>query len=185
MKITKEVIDTANAYFLKLDELAFLWSTYFAEDWEIDLSAASESKLLKLGMIDSKKRVTNAGESIVLMVLDIPEVEDSTEDVLTAFEAFWKLYPRDDAYNMYPRTRQLRWNKNETRKMFVELCKDYPPDIIIGALSKEIHFRKAPSTENLLKYMCNSVNWFKKGAFETFLDSEDDNLEDEYGKKIG
>lgn len=138
-----------------------------------------------MGILDSKGNITEAGESIIMLIVDIPAPEKTEEDVLTYFEVFWKLYPRDDAYNTFGKTRQLRWNKSETRKLFIEYSKLYPEDRLIDALSKEIKFRKSPSQENLFKYMCNSVNWFKKNAFETFLDAEEETDEiNEYGKEI-
>lgn len=185
MKITKEVIDTASAHFLSLDEMAYLWDIYFQEDWNIPLNPASINKMTKFGILDSKGNVTNAGESIIMLVIDIPEVEESSEDNVIAFEEFWKLYPRDDAYNVFSKSRQLRWNKTETRKAFLELCKEYTSTDIIKSLQNEINFRKSPSKENLFKYMYNSVNWFKKNGYENFLgDDEDGETLNEYGKEV-
>lgn len=138
-----------------------------------------------MGILNEKGEVTVAGESIIMLIVDIPVPEEAEEDVLAYFEVFWKLYPRDDAYNTFSKTRQLRWNKSETRKLFIEYSKEYPQDILIEALSREINFRKSPSQENLFKYMCNSVNWFKKNAFETFLDTDEETDQvNEYGKEI-
>lgn len=138
-----------------------------------------------MGILDAKGNITNAGESIIMLIVDIPVVEKTEEYTLGKFEEFWKLYPRDDAYNTFGKTRQLRWNKSETRKLFIEYSKEYSENSLIGALEREIKFRKSPSQENLFKYMTNSVNWFKKNSFETFL-SEDDETDDinEYGKEI-
>lgn len=184
MKITKELVDTAKAHFLSIDEMAHIWDTYFVEHWNVDVTPASINKLTRMGVLNSKGEVTEAGESIIMLVVDIPPVEKTEETVLAKFEEFWKIYPRDDAYNTFGKTRQLRWNKSETRKLFIEYAKEHSEDVLIEALKREIKFRSSPSQENLFKYMTNSVNWFKKNSFETFLTDDNDPETNEYGKEI-
>ncbi len=184
MKITQELVDTASAHFLSIDEMAYIWDIYFEEKWNISLSQASLSKMERMKILDKKGKLTPGGESIILLLVDEPERREN-KSLDEEFELFWKLYPRDDSTSKYSKTRQLRWNKGGTKKEFFTLCENYGVEAVINALKKEIAFRTSPSEENLLKYMCNSVNWFKKEAYATFIDDEEDEITtNEYGKEI-
>lgn len=187
MKITEETVDIMKAYLLTLEELAYLWSIFFKENWTIELSQVSINKLIRMNILLRRGKLTKIGEEIVIELMDFPPEPDSTlaESNMEAFEKFWKLYPRDDANGIHPRTRQLRWNKSLTREEFLKLCEEYDASTILITLQRELDYRKLPSKTNMLATMCNSVNWFKKKAYETFLDDEgEEEIPDEYGKRI-
>lgn len=184
MKINRDVIETIKASFITLDELAHMYNIYTDSNWDLNVYPASINKLLRLNMIDSKGQLTNIGENVLMECFaeDAPPKIEATEDF---FSDFWKLFPRDDGWGNFNRTRQLRWNKVETKSEYDLALKNYSHEEIMDALKREIKYRSIPSRDNMFSFMCNSVNWFKKKAFEAFIDGEDnENVEDSYGKKV-
>ena len=57
-------------------------------------------------------------------------------------------------------------------------------DELLAALKSELAYRQDSGSENKLKYMKSSVNWFKTNAYEEYMGIPDEVLEEKYGKGI-
>lgn len=181
IQLDKNLAKLIASYYLSIDEFAYMYSKIIEEDWDINLTPGSMNKLKRLNLLENET-LTDSAIDLLASCLELKFEKPVQEDKESKFEEFWKLYPRDDGNNQHSKTRQLRWNKPETKKLFLECEKS--ADELINALNNEINFRKAPSKENMFAYMCNSVNYFKKKAYETFLTFEEDNIDELYGKEI-
>jgi hypothetical protein len=183
MKITKEVVNNTASNFISLDELAFLYSLEFNENWLINLSPASTNKLVRMGLIENDS-ITTYGSGVVYACLD--EKEEVIKPVVeNKFDEIWLKFPRDDSYRHFTTTRPIRWNKKETKIHYSKALETHTHEQLLKALKNEIDYRAANSTqENLFKYMKGSVNWFKDQSYLNFIEDEEIKLDNEFGKEI-
>ena len=181
MKITTKVIQGINSSRISLDELAYIYSLYFNENWEINIFPASIIKLQRLNILDSELGITAVGETVLFDCLDEDKVVVPAED---KFDELWLLFPKDDEFKSFPRTRTIRTNKAQAKTEYYNtLAKGYTHEQLVNALKNEVIYRSESTKENLFKYMRSPINWFKN---ESYLDFVDINIvkPDEYGKEI-
>jgi hypothetical protein len=125
---------------------------------------------------------TLAAENILLECIDKAPIVEQPKD--ESFEVIWKMFPRDDEFRHFSKTRMIRWNKAETNKWYNEARLKYSHEQLQQALERELAYRNTSVKENLFKYMKGSVNWFKEEAFLNFLEMEDIKYDNTYGKDI-
>ena len=117
MKIDNTVIQNASANYLSLDELAFLYSSFFDLKWEVNVIPASILKLRRMGYIDETDKVTAGGEAVLFSCVQTNfEETKPIANIEDRFDEIWMLFPRDDGYRHFSKTRMIRWNKAETKK---------------------------------------------------------------------
>lgn len=185
MVIDEKVISNATANFLTLDELVLLYCRYFDYNWNINIAPAYINKLQRLGLINPDGNITTAGEVVLFSCIETEpkvEVKSNKED---SFNEIWLMFPRDDSFRHFPVSRTIRWNKAETKRHYLDALNTHTHQQLVSALQNELKYRTANSTkENLFKYMKGSVNWFKDQAFLNFVDDEETNITDDYGKEV-
>lgn len=128
--------------------------------------------------------VSVIGESLLLSLnSDITEpIEPPNED---QFEEFWKLFPKNDAFRTFPKTRDLRLNKVETKKQYKIARQTYSHEQLIEALKAEVADKSGSTIKNMFTYMKGSVNWLKDKAFLDFMNYESPSEEENFfGKNI-
>ena len=191
MLITKELVEKTQANFITLDELAYLFDSYFNQEWNMALIPASINKLRRMGLIDENGNITNTGEFILFTCAGEMEAVSTGEKSAAVntedkFDEIWKTFPRDDAFRHFPATRTIRWNKKETKLYYKAALESYTHEQLLNALKNEIAYRTTNSTkENLFKYIKSSVNWFKDQSYLNFIDDDlETNLENEFGKEV-
>lgn len=113
-----------------------------------------------------------------------PILLNNEANLAEEFNEFWLVYPKDDAFRHFFRTRPLRWNKQETYTQYKIARQKYSHHQLLGALHAEIQYRADGGNENLFKYMKGSVNWLKEEAFLNFLDEEKIEHKNAYGKDL-
>lgn len=185
MKISTKVIENATANYLSLDELAFLYSAFFNYKWEVNIMPASLIKLKRLGYLDEKDELTLVGENVLFSCIE-KEVEPTPISTTKneKFDEIWMMFPKDDGYRHFEKSRIIRWNKAETKREYEEALKKVKHEDLVRALNNEVAYRKLSSTkENFFKYMKSSVNWFKTEQYNEFID-EQQNVEDSHGKEL-
>ena len=183
MNITEKLLQTIKTYFLDLAEIVYMYKTYFNEEsWEISLFPSSVAKLKKLNILTDDLRLTANGEEILFECIE--EIKPTTSDV-SKFDEIWLTFPKDDSNRQFMSTRVIRYNKPATKAEYEIALKKYTHEQLLAALKNELEYRRGNSTDNRLKYMKSSVNWFKTKAYEEYIDIEDNsNTEEAYGKKI-
>lgn len=182
MTITNKLIEAIGANYITLDELAFIYSLYFKQGWDINLMPVSINKLRRFGVITEDGELSPSGELLLFNCLsDQPSVV--IESVDSKFEELWALFPRDDGYKNFPKTRMIRWNKKETRAQYEDALTQCSHEVIMNALRNEIAFRQESSAENMFKYMKGSANWLRDRVYLNFVDYEQEE-ENQYGKGI-
>ena len=181
MKITNKVIENAYANYLTIDELVFIYNKFFDLKWSAKITPASINKLIRLGLLDAEYNLTSDGETILFYCI---EEESALVPKNDRFEEIWVLFPRDDGFREFSKTRMIRWNKSEAKKQYEELLSEVSHDELVKALNKELEYRSTHSTkENLFKYMRGPVNWFKERTYLEFVDYEPEEKLD-YGKQV-
>lgn len=185
MIITNKVIENATANYLSLDELAFLYSTFFNKSWEVNVTPASVLKLKRMKYINDDDSLTNAGEQVLFSCIEKEtEATNPPTEKSADFDAIWLMFPKDDGFRHFEKTRMIRWNKAETKKEYDIALTKVTHEELVRALANEIAYRKQSSTkENFFKYMKSSINWFKTEHYNEFLD-EQLNVEDIHGKEL-
>lgn len=134
-----------------------------------------------MGLIDESCSLTAIGESVLS---GCANTEHATSAPLEdKFDEIWALFPKDDGFRHFGKTRMIRWNKSESKKAYLEALKTYTHQDLLKALRNEIAFRNDSSKENLFKYMKGSVNWFKHQSFVDFLEDSEE-VRDEHGKGL-
>lgn len=184
MYINHHVINALSSNYLTADELIYLYNEYFKYGWDWEISPGSILKLKKTGFLDESGKVSVIGESLLLdLVTEVPIVpEVATEE---QFEEIWSLYPRDDSFRQFPKTRTLRWNKVETLRQYKIARQTYSHEQLMFALKNEISDRNGSTIKNMFTYMKSSVNWFKDQAFLDYMTREVEPEEEHFhGKNI-
>lgn len=182
MTINRELIEKLNSYNLSLDELAYLYSMHLDLNWEVWIIPASLLKLKRYKYIDELGRLTNTGENILLSCVEFEVPPKPVVEENDRFDEIWLTFPIDDAHGNYSKTRQIRYNKPETRKAYYDALLHKTHDELMKALKNEIAYRKQPGKDNLLKYMYISYNWFNKQGYDNELIPEV--IKEEYGKGV-
>jgi hypothetical protein len=182
MKITKETINIANINFISVEELIFLHTRIIGEDWEIKISPNSISKLVRMGFLKDINTITPTGETVVgCCDTSVPIAVTKSGN----FEEFWKAYPQHDGHDKFLRSRLLRLNKLQTNIEYnLVISSGVNPSSLLKALLSEIKFRSQPGPNNAFKYMKNSVNYLKTQAYMDYMDFENEETRDEYGKSV-
>lgn len=129
--------------------------------------------------------ITATGESVLFDCLD----EDKTiapDPKADNFDEIWFLFPKDDEFKGFSKTRNIRVNKQQAKEEYYNcLSKGYTHEYMVRCLKNELASRGQSTKENLFKYMRSPVNWFKQ---ETFLDYdydvETEERKYEFGKKV-
>lgn len=186
MRIDKDVVNIINTNFIDLNELAYLYMLFLQEEWDLAIAPASINKLKRMGLLENESSISVVGENIVIECLGErpeptkhPELQEIQNDL---FEEFWKTYPSTDEFRHFPRTRQLRWNKQATKAEYIAaLNRAKSAYDILRGLQAEIAFRNASQTENMFKYMKSSVNWLKHNGWEEYDVTETTN---QHGKDL-
>lgn len=186
MVINKEVITALHSNYLTADEYIFIYNEYYKCGWDWAISPGSILKLKKTGFIEENGLVSVIGESLLLSLASSSPVEvEDKEAIDEQFEEFWKEFPKNDAFRQFPKTRDLRLNKVETKRQYRIARQDYSHEQLIGALKAEIADKSGSTIKNLFTYMKGSVNWLRDKAFLDFFNYE--NTEEEnnfFGKDI-
>lgn len=181
MNVNNHTIEKIREYFIGLTELGILYSKLKCLDWNISIFPDLINKMIRLGYLDSNENITPKGELVVANCL-ITESELSTQD---KFGEIWEIFPRDDGFRNFPKTRMIRYNKAKTQADYINALKEYPHETLLQALKNEISFRQRnTSTENMMKYMKGSHNWFETKAYENFLDNISEDDVNTYGKEL-
>lgn len=111
--------------------------------------------------------------------------EPQSDNIDAEFEEFWLLFPKDDEFRHWGRTRPLRWNKKETKSQYKTTRLTVDHETLMRALRNEIKAHSGSTKENGFKYMKSSINWLAK---EAFLDYDYPETEEtkthEYGKEV-
>lgn len=95
------------------------------------------------------------------------------------------MFPRDDAFRQFSKTRTLRSNKVETLRQYKTARQDYSHEQLIVALKNDIAYKSGSTIKNMFTYMKGSVNWLKDKAFLDFLEVEPEVEEPNFhGKNI-
>lgn len=183
MKITNKVVDNIKINFLDLTELAYMYKLFFNESWALDIFPASIVKLKRLNILADDNNLTGNGESILLDCLDEPIDKPSSNDI-DRFDEIWFIFPKDDEYGAFSSTRPIRYNKQETKRQYQVALEEYTHEQLLNALQCELQYRRSSGTENKLKYMKSSVNWFKSKEYLEFIDSKLEAPKEMYGKTI-
>ena len=183
MMINNNVLSKISEYFITVDELIFLYSEFLDLKWNISLTPGSLLKLERLHYYENKT-VTPTGESILFDCIGkLPSIEvpKPTGD---RFDEIWLMFPRDDQYRHFDKTRPIRYNKIVTRKAYQDLINNgVTHEDLVKGLENELIYRKDSSTVNLLKYMKASANWFETQQYLEFMNTED-SAKDQYGKAL-
>lgn len=110
---------------------------------------------------------------------------DPDSNIDKEFEEFWLLFPKDDEFRHWGRTRPLRWNKKETKEQYRVARIVNSHELIMRALRNEIKAHSASTGENGFKYMKSSINWLAKEAFLDYDYAEaEETKPHEYGKEV-
>ena len=125
--------------------------------------------------------LTATGENVLLSLVEIP-VEAPPKVKNDDFNEIWLTFPVDDSFRGYPKTRQIRYNKPETKRAYEAALNFKTHEELLTALRNEVAYRKQSESENLLKYMYISYNWFNKQGYDNGLMPE--KVEAAYGKGI-
>ena len=122
------------------------------------------------------------GESIIS---EDTESEDKNE-FEKKFEQFWELFPSWDnsVLDYFPAERRLKTNRENCKRKYRNLLKEFPHEVIIEGLIREIEFRKEKSTgtKNEFHFMRASETWLNKRTFLDYLDLNEKDIE---GNKTG
>lgn len=185
MNINQNVIDALSSNFLTADEYIYLHNEYFKLGWDWVISPGSLFKLKKTGFLEESGKVSVIGESLILsLVSETPSVEQ-TDFSEQQFDEIWFLFPKDDAFRQFPKTRTLRWNKLETMRQYKIARQSYSHEQLVFALKNEISDRNGSTIKNMFMYMKSSVNWFKDQAFLDYMTREAEPEEEMFhGKSI-
>lgn len=96
------------------------------------------------------------------------------------FDEFWELFPINDKFGNFPKSRLLRVNKAECKRKYLAILAEgkYTHEQIINALKYEIEFNNSASTfkENKYKFMKSSSVWLNQAYYETLLDDMKSNV---------
>jgi len=182
MKITSKVIDNIKINFLDLTELAYMYKLFFNESWTLDIFPASIVKLKRLNILSDENTLTGNGESILFDCIDEEPTKVSNDT--DRFDQIWFVFPKDDEYGAFSSTRPIRYNKQETKRQYQIALEEYTHEQLLNALQCELQYRRSSGTENKLKYMKSSVNWFKTKEYLEFIDSKLEAPKEMYGKTI-
>lgn len=169
LEITRELVEVAKSRKLSLEELAYLYQQTFTLDLGISLD---EYRLRSLGYIDSKGIPTDIATELFSMLLEDPQVEDYTEQ----FEVFWKTFPSDDEFGVFPCTRpRIRSNKKATFLAWRKVVEEVPAQDLLKLLLIDIERRKSSSIrQNNLTFIKSPLNWLQSGEYLNFLDEDKD-----------
>ena len=182
MKINKELIDKLNSFNISVDEIVYLYSLHLDLGWDVPLIPASLLKLRRYKYLDERGNITAEGENVLLNCIEfepitIPKVNEDR------FDEIWLTFPIDDRNGAHPKTRQIRYNKVETRKAYENALFEKTHEELLTALQNELEYRKQnESADNLLKYMYISYNWFSKQGYNNNLIPTPTKVE--YGKSV-
>lgn len=98
------------------------------------------------------------------------------------FKIWWEAFPKGDGFTIrgkkFPRTRALRLNEAKCEKKFNEILKKgVTLADMLTALNREMLSRMENSHrsgKNEMRYMSNSQAYLNGGAYEAWLDDEDE-----------
>lgn len=99
------------------------------------------------------------------------------------FKIWWEAFPKGDGFTIrgkkFPRTRALRLNEAKCEKKFVEILKK--KSLTLAAMLKALNSETTSRMENSyrsgkneMRYMSNSYAYLNGGAYEAWLDDEDE-----------
>ncbi|WP_333640711.1 hypothetical protein [Mesotoga prima] len=124
--------------------------------------------------------LTGVGETVLFDCIAEIKTEQVNAD---RFDEIWLLFPRDDSFKSFSKTRLIRSNKPKAKEeYFAAIARGATHEQLIASLQNEINYRSSSDGENLFKYMRSPVNWFK---LDTYLDYEEtENVREDYGKQL-
>lgn len=132
-------------------------------------------------MLNEDGSVSGVGETVLFECVEKPQ-ETTTKD--KRFEEIWSMFPRDDEFRGFPKTRMIRTNKSQAKTEYLHcLERGATSEQLITALTNEINYRSSSQKENLFTYMRSPVNWFRNDTYQDYLEIENSSSED-YGKQI-
>lgn len=115
-------------------------------------------------------------------------IEGVTQEQVSSdkFEELWVLFPKDDEFGSFPKTRTIRINKVRAKEEYIQaLNRGATHDLLILGLKNELIDREQASTsENAFKYMRSPANWFKADTYLDYVNNNPANFKSEYGKQI-
>jgi hypothetical protein len=108
MQIDQNLINALRSNYLSADEFIYLYDEYFKCGWDWSISPGSILKLKKTGFLDDNSKVSVIGESLILGLLEEAPTHIQMSNVDEQFEEFWNLFPKNDEFRHFPKTRNLR-----------------------------------------------------------------------------
>lgn len=172
MVINKELIKLCADNFISLEELVYLYTVFLNEDWEVQLSVHSLTKLRRMGLV-TEVDLTEAG---LFLIASATAGAEHRPAVVEKFEEFWTLYPSSDAVLGHPLLRKIKGSKQAAKKAYEAAVQlGAAEDNIIKGLKNQLDFLLSlPNryTVNPLKFFKAPKRWLEEKEWEDFLDKE-------------
>jgi len=172
MVINKEVIKLCADNYISLEELVYLYTVFLNEDWEVQLSVASLTKIKRLGLIDDVD-LTEAG---LFLIASATSGAEHRPAVVERFEEFWTSYPTDDAVLGHQLSRKIKGSKQTAKKAYEAAVQmGATEESIIKGLKNQLDFLLSlPNryTVNPLKFFKAPKRWLEEKEWEDFQGKE-------------
>lgn len=138
-------------------------------------------------MLEDSGELTGVGETVLLECIEIENKTPPPKDkeLWEQFEELWLLFPQDDAYRNFPKTRDIRRDKEKSFEEYVNaLERGIKHNDLITALRNEIAMRNKPSITNQFTFMRSPVNWLRKDTYKDNMKAPDIEEDNDYGKQV-
>lgn len=179
--VKRETIEVCKQNYITLEELFMMYTTFVNEDWGIEVSAQSLNKLMRMGLMESDVKLTEAGIELLALALS-PDLRDAEAVSADRFEEFWKMFPYSDKQLGFPFTRVIRTNHDGTRAAYMSaLSNGYTEEQLIEALRTDIDQRVNSVrrfVENPFRFMKSPKRWLDDKDYLNVL--KEDNKEEAY-----
>lgn len=133
-------------------------------------------------MLNEDGSVSGVGETVLFEC--IAKQPNNLNNNENRFEEIWLLFPRDDEFRGFPKTRLIRTNKVRAKEEYYHcIARGATDEQLITALNNEIRQRSDSQSENLFTFMRSPINWFRNDTYMDYLEVDAEERK-EYGKQI-